>query len=119
MLYHAMVFLGRDVIGDQKFESGFESESESTNFFLNPNPDSAFQGLNPNPAQNGLNPDSNPNPDSDSHITELHPPYTDLSDCLPIVLNRHQQGVMHVMTNRSPNSCILAFIWGTLKCAYY
>ncbi len=63
------------MIGKQKFESGFESESESTIFFLNPNPDSAFQGLNPNPnpnpAQNALNPDSNPNPDSDSdsHIT--------------------------------------------------
>ncbi len=44
---------------------------ESTNFFLNPNPDLAFQGLNrnPNPAQNGFNPDSNPN--LDSHITEL------------------------------------------------
>ncbi len=57
----------RVVIGDQKSESGFESESESTNFLLNPNPDSAFQGLNPNPdsnpAKNGLN------PDSDSHIT--------------------------------------------------
>ena len=25
--------------------------------------------LNPNPAKKGLNPDSNPNPDSDSHIT--------------------------------------------------
>ena len=62
------------MIGKQKFESGFESESESTNFFLNPNPDSAFQGLNPNPnpnpAKNALNPGSNPNPDSDSHITD-------------------------------------------------
>ncbi len=70
---HAMVVLSRVVIGNQKVESGFESESksESTNFFLNPNPDSAFQGLNPNPnpAQNGLNLDSTPKPDSDSHIT--------------------------------------------------
>ncbi len=67
----ALSFFSRVVIGNQKFESGFEFESESTNFFLNPNPDSAFQGLNPNPnpAKNVLNPDSNPNPDSDSHIT--------------------------------------------------
>ncbi len=64
-----MVFLSRVVIGDQKFESGFESESESTNFFLNPNPDSAFQGLNPNPNPNPALNGSNPNPDSDSHIT--------------------------------------------------
>ncbi len=46
-------------------------ESESTLFFLNPNPDSYFLALNPNPnpnpAQKALNPDSNP--DSDSHIT--------------------------------------------------
>ncbi len=58
---HAMVFSVGVVICDQKFESGFKSESESTNFFLNLNPDSAFQGLNPNPnpAQNGLNSDLN------------------------------------------------------------
>ena len=56
----------RVVIGDQKFES------KSTNFFLNPNPDSALHGLNPNPAQNGLNPDLNPNPDS--HITGSNRP---------------------------------------------
>ncbi len=59
------------MIDKQKYESGFESES--TIFFLNPNPDSAFLGLkpNPNPAKKALNPDSNPNPDSDLHITGL------------------------------------------------
>ncbi len=61
------------MIGTKKHESGFESESESTLFSLNPNPDSYFLALNPNPnpnpAQKALNPDSNPNPDSDSHIT--------------------------------------------------
>ncbi len=61
------------VIGPRNLESGFESESESTLFFLNPNPDSYILALNPNPdpnpTQKALNPDSNPNPDSDSHIT--------------------------------------------------
>ena len=70
---YLMVFFSRVVIGDQKFESGFESESESTLFFLNLNPDSYILALNPNPdpnpVQKALNPDSNPNPDSDSHIT--------------------------------------------------
>ncbi len=61
----------RGVIGTRNLESGFGSESESTLFFSNPNPDSYFPALNPNPnpAQKALNPDSNPNPDSDSHIT--------------------------------------------------
>ena len=58
----------RGVIGTRNFEFGFESES--THFYLNPNPDSYFLSLNPNPAQKALNPDSNPNPDSDSHITD-------------------------------------------------
>ena len=62
------------VIGTRNLKSGFESESESTLFFLNPNPDSYFQALNPNPnlAQKALNPDLNPDPDSDSHITGTH-----------------------------------------------
>ena len=57
------------MIGPRNLESGFESES--TLFFLNPNPDSYFLALNPNPnpAQKALNLDSNPNLDSDSHIT--------------------------------------------------
>ncbi len=59
----------RGVIRPRNLESGFESES--TLFFLNPNPDSYSVALNPNPdpnpAQKALNPDSNPNPDS--HIT--------------------------------------------------
>ncbi len=63
----------RGVIATRNLESGFESESESTLFSLNPNTDSYSLALNPNPdpnpAQKALNPDSNPNPDSDSHIT--------------------------------------------------
>ena len=57
------------VIGTRNLESRFESES--TLFFLNPNPDSYFLALNQNqnPVQKALNPDSNPNPDLDSHIT--------------------------------------------------
>ncbi len=39
---HAIVFLSRVVIGDQKYESGFESESESTNFFLESESRSSF-----------------------------------------------------------------------------
>ncbi len=52
-------------IGIRNLESGFESEFESTHFFLNPNPDSKCPAvnLNPNTAQKALN------PDSDSHIT--------------------------------------------------
>ncbi len=45
-------------------------------FFLKPNPDSYSLALNPNPdpnpAQKARNPDSNPNLDSDSHITSLY-----------------------------------------------
>ncbi len=54
----------RIVTHKQRLESGFESESESTHFFLNLNPDSTFWGLNPNPnpAKKALNPNSNPNP---------------------------------------------------------
>ena len=61
----------RGVIATRYLESGFESES--TLFFLNPNPDSYSIALNPNPdanpAQKALNLD--PNPDSDLHITGL------------------------------------------------
>ncbi len=64
------------MIGTRNLESGFESESESTLFFWNPNPDSYFLALNPNPDPNpalkALNPDSNPNPDSDSNITDIY-----------------------------------------------
>ncbi len=63
--------ISRGVIGTRNLNSG--SDSESTLFFMNPNPDSYLlalnPNLNPNPAQKALNPDSNPNPDSDSHIT--------------------------------------------------
>ncbi len=58
------------VIGTRNLKSG----SESTLFFLNPNPESYLQNLNPNPnpAQKPMNMDSNlnPNPDLDLHITD-------------------------------------------------
>ncbi len=74
--------ISRGVIGTENLESGFESRSESTPFFLNPNPDSSFLALNPNPnpAQKALNPDSNPNPDSDSHITGRYISLLDVPD---------------------------------------
>ncbi len=53
------------VIRTRNIESGFESESESTMFFLNPNLDSYFLALNLNPAQKAL--------DLDSHITASNP----------------------------------------------
>ena len=57
------------MIGTRNHKSGFESESESTLFSLNPNPDSYFLALNrnPNPPQKARIPDSNP--DLDLHIT--------------------------------------------------
>ena len=66
--------------GHLESESGSESrhlESESSWFRIHPlflesqsESDSYFLALNPNPAQKALNPDLNPNPDSDSHITD-------------------------------------------------
>ncbi len=48
---------------------------KSTLFFLYPNLNWTLN-LNQNPAQKALNQDSNPNPDSDSHVTILYPTYT-------------------------------------------
>ncbi len=65
----------RCVIRTRNLQSGFESES--TIFFLNPNPDSGFLALNrnpnSNPAQNALNLDSNLNPDMALNITKPDP----------------------------------------------
>ncbi len=57
------------MIGTRNPESGFGSES--TLFFSNPYPYCIALNPNPdlNPAQKALNVDSNPNPDSDAHIT--------------------------------------------------